>query len=140
MSISLSAYLVTDGNGAEAVEFYKDALGAEVLMSQTFGEAPSNPDYPTPEEAKNRIMHAHLKVGSSDLMLSDTFPGMPHVKGNHVTISINVTDASEAKTIFNKLQQGGEVGMPLQETFWSPAYGQVTDKYGVTFHVSTAGQ
>ncbi|MFD2614442.1 VOC family protein [Paenibacillus gansuensis] len=133
---SLNPYLVTNGNGKEAVEFYKDALSAEVVIVQTFGEAPQDPNYPVAEEAKDRIMHATLRFGESLLMLSDTFPGMPHQIGNHVTIALNVNDAESAKNMFHKLQQGGEVLMPIQETFWSPAYGMVKDKFGVTFHVS----
>ncbi|HBU85130.1 MULTISPECIES: VOC family protein [Paenibacillus] len=136
MAISLNVYLVTDGNGREAVDFYKKAFGAEVLALQTFGDGPSNPDHPVPPEAKDRIMHASLQIGSSVLMLSDTFPGMPYVVGNHVNVTVNTDTAEEAKEIFNQLQDGGEVTMPIQETFWSPAYGMVTDKFGVHFQIS----
>jgi PhnB protein len=82
-------------------------------------------------------MHALLQVGDSQLMLSDTFPGMPHQTGNHITIAVVVDSADEARKIFDKLSDGGQVLMPLQETFWSPAYGSVTDKYGVQFQIST---
>jgi PhnB protein len=136
MAISLNVYLVTDGNGREAVDFYKKAFGAEVLALQTFGDGPSNPDHPVPPEAKDRIMHASLQIGSSVLMLSDTFPGMPHIVGNHVNVTVNTDTPEEAKEIFNQLQDGGEVKMPIQETFWSPAYGMVTDKFGVHFQIS----
>lgn len=141
MAISLNVYLVTDGNGKEAVAFYKEVFNAEVLAIQTFGEGPSSPDHPIPPEAKDRIMHASLQIGGSLLMLSDTFPGMPHVIGNNISVTVNTDTADEAKHIFNKLEEGGEVKMPIQETFWSPAYGMVTDKYGVQFQIScTPGQ
>lgn len=136
MAISLNVYLVTDGNGKEAVAFYKEVFNAEVLAIQTFGEGPSSPDHPIPPEAKDRIMHASLQIGGSVLMLSDTFPGMPHVIGNNISVTVNTDTADEAKHIFNKLEDGGEVKMPIQETFWSPAYGMVTDKYGVQFQIS----
>jgi PhnB protein len=137
MITGIVPYLVTNGNGQEAVKFYQHALGAEVISLQTFGEMPPNPEYPLPEEAKDRVMNAQLKIGTASLMLSDTFPGHPYQLGSQVTIAILIDDASEAKEIFDQLQDGGKVTMPLQETFWSPAYGQVTDRFGVEWQVST---
>ncbi|ESU33203.1 hypothetical protein G3A_07475 [Bacillus sp. 17376] len=137
MITGIVPYLVTNGNGQEAVKFYQSALGAEVISLQTFGEMPPNPEYPLPEEAKDRVLNAQLKIGNASLMLSDTFPGHPYQLGSQVTIAIMVNDASEAKGIFEKLQVDGKVTMPMQKTFWSPAYGQVTDKFGVEWQVST---
>lgn len=137
MITGIVPYLVTDGNGQEAVKFYQEALGAEVVSMQTFGDMPANPEYPLPEEAKNRVLNAQMNIGNAKLMLSDTFPGQPFQLGSQVTIAILVDDASEAKELFDKLQVGGKVTMPLQETFWSAAYGQVTDRFGVEWQVST---
>ncbi|KSU84474.1 VOC family protein [Fictibacillus enclensis] len=132
-------YLVTNGNGQEAVKFYEKALNAKVLGVQTFGDMPDNPEHPTPEEAKNRVMNAHLKVGDTDLMLSDTFPGMPYQTGDQVTIALITDDIPSSKEIFENLREGGNVIMEMQETFWSPSYGQITDKYGVTWQISAMG-
>lgn len=140
MTVKLIPYLVMNGNAKEAIEFYENALNAQVLFSQSFGEMPENPEFPLPEEAKNRISHATIKVGETDLMLSDTFPGQPHQSGNQVTICIATDDADKAKQMFDALQQEGQVGMPLQETFFSPAYGSVTDKFGVNFQIFTEGK
>ncbi|WNF24645.1 VOC family protein [Mesobacillus jeotgali] len=137
MITGIVPYLVTNGNGQEAVKFYQEALGAEVVSLQTFGDMPPNPEYPLPEEAKNRVLNAQMNIGNAKLMLSDTFPGHPFQLGSQVTIALLVDNASEAKGIFEKLQVDGKVTMPLQETFWSPAYGQVTDKFGVEWQVST---
>ncbi|RXT03634.1 VOC family protein [Ammoniphilus sp. CFH 90114] len=140
MTVRLNPYLVMNGNAKEAIEFYQKALGATVLGIQTFGEMPSNPNFPMPEEAKGRVAHAMLKVGETELMLSDTFPGQPHQVGNQVTICITADEVEHSKKIFDALQQDGQVGMPFQETFWSPGYGVVTDKFGVTFQISTEGK
>ncbi|MDP4162365.1 MAG: VOC family protein [Bacillota bacterium] len=137
MIVGIYPYLVLNGNGQEAVKFYEHALEAEVLGLQTFGDMPANPEYPTPDEAKNLVLNAHLKVGNTDLMLSDTFPGQPYQIGSQVTVAITISDVEKSKEVFGKLQDGGQVIMPLQETFWSPSYGQVTDKFGVTWQVST---
>jgi PhnB protein len=137
MILGINPYLISDGNGQEAVKFYKNALDAKVLGVQTFGEMPENPEFTIPAEAKDRVLHAHLKVGDTDLMISDTFPGQPHQIGSQVTVAITINEVEKSKGVFGKLQEGGQVVMPLQETFWSPSYGTVTDKFGVTWHVST---
>lgn len=137
MIVGIHPYLVCNGNGQEAVKFYEDALDAKVVALQTFGDMPENPEYPTPPEAKDRVLNAHLKIGNSDLMLSDTFPGQPYPIGSQVTIAIMINNVDKTKEVFEKLQAGGKVLMPLQETFWSPAYGQVTDKFHMTWQVST---
>ncbi|MGD6842518.1 VOC family protein [Bacillus infantis] len=137
---SMYPYLVMNGNGQEAVSFYKKALNAEVVSVQKFGDMPDNPEFPSPPEVKDLVLNAHLKVGNMDLMLSDTFPGQPYQIGSQVTIALIVDDLEQTKGIFAKLQDGGQVDMPLQETFWSPLYGQVSDKFGVMWQVSAAAK
>ncbi|MBM7566670.1 VOC family protein [Paenibacillus sacheonensis] len=140
MSLRLTPYFVMNGNAQEAIEFYERALGASVLFKQTFGEMPSNPDYPLPDSANNLIGHAMIKVGESDLMFSDTFGGDEARIGNQVTICITLQDVEEAHRIFNALSDGGQVVTPLMETHFSPAYGSVTDKFGITFQFFTEGK
>ncbi|WHY87290.1 VOC family protein [Neobacillus novalis] len=140
MTVRLIPYLVMDGNAKEAIHFYKEALNAEVLFHQSFGEMPENPEFPIPAEAKDRVSHATIKVGETELMFSDTFPGQPHQSGSQVSICITTDDAAMAHKFFDALKDGGQVGMPLQETFFSPAYGNVTDKFGITFQIFTEGR
>ncbi|ERM18093.1 VOC family protein [Brevibacillus laterosporus] len=137
MTLKLIPYLVMDGNAKEAIQFYEKALHAKVLFNQTFGEMPENPEFPIPANAKDRVAHAMVKVGETDLMFSDTFPGQPHQKGNQVTICIATSNREESSQIYEALQEGGQVNMPLQETHFSPAYGIITDKFGVTFQIYT---
>ncbi|QYK66752.1 MULTISPECIES: VOC family protein [Paenibacillus] len=137
MSKRLIPYITMDGNAKEAIEFYEEALDAQLLFIQTFGEMPENPDFPIPAEVKERVGHATLKVGETELMFSDTFPGSPFSSGNQVSICITTDSVEQAQKMFHALQQGGQVGMPLQETHFSPAYGNVTDKFGVTFQMFT---
>jgi len=140
MTLRLIPYLVMDGNAREAIQFYEKALDAQVLFSQSFGEMPENPDFPLPVEAKDRVSHATIKVGETELMFSDTFPGQPHQNGNQVTICITTDDAEQARKMYKALQQDGQATMPLQETFFSPAYGSVIDKFGVSFQIFTEGK
>lgn len=143
MPIRLNPYLVFDGKSKEAVYFYEKALGGSIVGITTFGEMPEDPEHPLPEELKARVMHAHLKVGNADLMFSDTlpFPGMSHQSdGDTVQIAIHPTEEADAREIFAALEDGGQVVMPLQKTDWSPLYGIVKDKFGVTFQVNVPGE
>ncbi|MFE8699689.1 VOC family protein [Cytobacillus sp. FJAT-54145] len=140
MTVKVIPYLVMDGNAKEAIDFYKEALGAEVAYVQTFGEMPENPEFPLPEQAKNRVSHATIQVGGAEIMFSDTFPGQPHQVGNQVTLCITSDDMEKSRKMFEALSQNGNVTMPLQETFFSPAYGTVIDKFGVTFQIYTEGE
>ena len=137
MILGVHAYLRMNGNGKEAVNFYEHALEAEVLGVQTYGELPENPEFTLPDEAKDRVVHAQLRVGNTFLMLSDTFPGQPYQSGSQVEVAITLNDVETSKGVFGRLQEGGEVIMPLQETPWSPSYGQVKDKFGITWQIST---
>ncbi|EMR06135.1 hypothetical protein C772_01780 [Bhargavaea cecembensis DSE10] len=130
-------YLVTNGNGQEAVRFYEKALKAEVLEMKTFGDMPSRPGEEMPEEMKGRVLNAHLKVGNTDFMISDTNPGQPHTVGDHLSIALSLTDPDITREVFGLLSEGGEVVMDVQETFWSPAYGQVKDRFGILWQINT---
>ena len=140
MSISLNPYLMFEGNTREVVHFYEKALGGNVIGILTFGDMPADPDHPLTDDMKNRVMHAHLKVGDSDLMFADTFEGMPYQQGNAIQLAIHPTDEARAREIFAALEDGGQVVMPLMKTDWSPLYGIVVDKFGVTFQVNVAGE
>ena len=137
MALRMNPYLVMNGNAREAVEFYKKALDAQVMAVQTFGEMPPDPNHPVPDGVKDRILHALLRVEETDLMFSDTFLGMPYQTGNNVTIALTTDNADRSRQIFAALAAGGQVQMPMQQTFWSPAYGQLADKFGVVWQIST---
>ncbi|NHC42828.1 VOC family protein [Bacillus sp. MM2020_1] len=140
MSIGLNPYLIFDGNTREAVHFYEKALGGKVMGIMTFGDMQEDPNYPLSDAMKNRVMHAHLKVGEVDLMFSDTYEGMPYQPGNSIQMAIHPKEETRAREIFAVLADGGQVIMPLQKTDWSPLYGQVKDKFGVTFQVNVPAE
>lgn len=141
MSIRLNPYFVFNGNTKDAVYFYEQALQGRVVTFTTFGDLPEDPDHPLTDEMKGLVMHAHLKVGNTDFMFTDNFPGTPHqAGGDTVQIAIHPTEETSAREIFAALEDGGEVVLPLQKTDWSPLYGIVKDKFGVTFQVNVSGE
>lgn len=129
--VAVDVYLNFNGNCREAVEFYAKVFETEQPKIMTFGEAPPDPNFTLPDEAKNLVMHSRLNIKGSTVMFSDVFPGMPFVIGNNISLSIVSKDIDEVKSLFNKLKEGGKVGMELQETFWSKCYGSLTDKFGI---------
>ncbi|WP_191561879.1 VOC family protein [Metabacillus idriensis] len=134
--MSVDVYINFNGNCREAVEFYAQVFGTEKPQIMTFGETPQSPEYPLPDEAKDMVMHTRLTIDGSNVMFSDVFPGMPFVEGNNITLALVNKNIEELTSIFNKLKDGGTVGMDLQETFWSKLYGQVTDKFGINWQIN----
>lgn len=139
MSLKIAPYIVLDGNCAEAVAFYEKVLGATNLGVQRFGDMPGEGGHPMPEEAKNRVLHAALEFDGQLLLFSDTFPGNPFQLGDQLSIALMTTDLERLKSIFHALSDGGQVQMELQETFWSPSFGMVRDRFGITWQLSGEG-
>ena len=129
--MAIDVYINFNGNCREAVTFYAQVFGAEQPHIMSFGDTPPDPAFPLPEEAKDLVMHARLNINGSTVMFSDVFPGMPFIVGNNISLSIVTKDIDEVKSLFNKLKEGGKVGMELQETFWSKCYGSVIDQFGI---------
>ncbi len=134
--MAVDVYLMFNGNCREAVEFYAEAFQTEVPHIMTFGEAPSNPEHPVPEEVKDRVIHAYLNIEGSNVMFSDTFPGNEVENGNNITLAYVSKNMDDVKSVFHKLSQGGTVDMELQETFFSKCYGKVTDQFGIGWQLS----
>ena len=135
----IESYLFFNGRCEEAIEFYKRALGAEVLMMMRNKEAPQKPPPGMlPAGSDEKVMHATLRIGSSKLMLSDgRCDGKPVFNG--FSLSLNAANEAEADRLFAALLDGGTVQMPLAKTFWSPRFGMVADRFGVSWMISVAG-
>ncbi|KRE31595.1 VOC family protein [Paenibacillus sp. Soil522] len=140
MSTSLIPFLEMNGSANEAIDFYEKALDAKVVYMLRFGDVPGNPESPLPPEKKNMVGYAVLKIGESEFQLTDHFTGSSYQKGTQVTIVVQTNDKDKATQYFEALKQGGQVNEPLQASFFSPAYGNVTDKFGVTFRILTKGR
>ena len=135
----IEPYLFFNGRCEEAIAFYKRALGAEVLMMMRNKEAPEQPPPGMlPPGSEDKVMHATLRIGTSNLMLSDgRCDGKPVFDG--FSLSLDAANEAEAERLFAALADGGTVQMPLAKTFWSPRFGMVADRFGVGWMVSVAG-
>lgn len=137
--MQIETYLFLNGRCEEAIEFYKRALGAEVLMLMRNKEAPEQPPPGMlPPGSENKVMHAALRIGAGKLMLSDgRCDGKPVFNG--FSLSLDAANEAEAERLFKALADGGTVQMPLAKTFWSPKFGMVADRFGVGWMVSVPG-
>lgn len=131
----IQPYLFFDGRCEEALDFYKRALGAEVTMLMRFEESPEPPQAECmPPGNGNKVMHASFRIGDSELMASDGYcQGKPSFQG--FALSLPVKDEAEADKVFASLCDGGQVQAPLTKTFFSPRFGMVADRFGITWMV-----
>jgi uncharacterized glyoxalase superfamily protein PhnB len=125
---AINAYLNFNGNCRPAMEFYHRCLGGD-LQLMPFAGSPVE----VPEGAGDLILHARLAAHDGVLMASDTMPGMPYHPGNNFWVSLNCADTEETEKLFTAFSENAKVIMPVQETFWSAAFGMLTDQFGVNW-------
>jgi PhnB protein len=134
--MKLNPCLTFNGQCEAAFKFYQQCLGGNIQTMMTWGESPMSDKVPS--EWRDRIIHATLIVGETELMGSDAPPDRyEEPRGFSVTIQIN--DPADAETIFQALAENGTVRMPIQQTFWSPRFGMLTDQFGIPWMINCAG-
>ncbi|MEQ1438775.1 VOC family protein [Fontimonas sp. SYSU GA230001] len=136
--MNVQTYLHFDGRCEEALDFYRKALGAEIGTLLRYKDSPTPaPPGMVPPGWDGKVMHAELRIGDSVVMASDDCT-LKHAGFQGFQLAINVADAAEAERCFAALSAGGQVRMPLAETFFSPRFGMLTDRYGVSWMVMVA--
>ena len=136
--MQVQSYIFFDGRCEEALEFYRGALGAEVTMLMRFKDSPE-PSQPGmfPPGSENKVMHVSLRIGDATVMASDgKCAGKPSFQG--FSLSLTARDEADADRLFAALADGGQVQMPLGKTFFSPRFGMVADRFGVSWMVIVA--
>ena len=132
--MQVQPYLQFDGRCEEALEFYKSALGAKVDAMMRFKDGPDCTEMP--QGTADKVLHASFRIGDSSIMASDGYcKGKPDFQGFSLTIT--APDKKEADRLFKALEPGGAVQMPLTETFFSPHFGMVADRFGVSWMIVT---
>jgi len=129
-------YLFFNGRTEEAIEFYRRALGAEVTMLMRFRDSPEPPQAGmVPPGSEDKVMHSSFSVGDTTVMASDgDCQGQPSFQG--FSLSITAANEAEAERKFAALADGGTVQQPLIETFFSPRFGMVADRFGVPWMIT----
>jgi PhnB protein len=133
--MQIQPYLFFEGRTEEALEFYRKAFGAKVDMLMRHKDSPEPPQPGmVPPGSGNKVMHASLRIGDTTVMASDgRCTGKPSFQG--FSLSLTARDEAEAKRLFAAVGEGGQVQMPLGKTFFSPAFGMVADRFGVSWMI-----
>lgn len=138
--MQVQTYLHFDGCCEEAIEFYRQTVDAKLEMLMRYKDSPE----PLPAEmlkpgVENKVMHASFRIGDSVVMASDDC-GKPQGGFAGFQLSLTVVDPAEAECRFVALAKGGKIRMPLAPTFYSPSFGMLTDRFGVSWMVIVPGK
>jgi PhnB protein len=131
--MELNAYLVFNGKCREAFTFYERCFGGKIEAIMTVGESPMAEQ--APPDQRNNVIHARMVVDGKVLMGSDA-PAAMYEQPKGFSVTITVDDPGRAERLFNELAQGGSIRMPLQQTFWSPRFGMLVDRFGIPWMIS----
>jgi len=129
------AYLGFDGNCADAMRFYEQALGGKLEVLMSGADSPMAEQMP--KEFRHRIMHARLALpGGGLLYAGDTPANVPYEGIKGVSITVDYATVAEAERVFDALAAGGRVTMPMQEAFWAKRFGMLVDRFGTPWIVN----
>ena len=138
---AIQPYLFFGGRCQEAIDYYKTAVGAEVDMLMRFSDSPEPmPPGMLAPGFEDKVMHSSFRVGGSTILASDGCTPSDGAEKKGYSLALMVPSEAEADRAFNALADGGEVGMPLSKTFWSPRYGMVKDRFDVHWMVMVPGE
>ena len=134
--MQVQPYLFFEGRCEEALEFYRQAVGAKVEMLMRYNESPV-PPHGGMKIPGEKVMHAAMRIGDTQVLVSDGFAaGQPKFQG--FSLAVSARDDAHARQMFGALADGGKVTQPLTETFFATSFGMLTDRFGVGWMVLAA--
>ena len=128
----LNPYISFTDNARQALKFYQRVFGGELTVN-TFGDFGASH---SPDDA-DQVMHGQLETERGfTLMAADTPPGMEHLPGNNIAVSLSGDDGDELRGYWEKLSEGGSVSMPLEKQMWGDEFGMCVDQFGIAWMVN----
>jgi PhnB protein len=128
--MKLNTYVNFAGKCAEAFRFYEKHLGGTIGMMMTHGQAPDQSQ--VKPELKDAVLHARISIGDTELMGADIPSAQPM---RSAYLSLGVQSDAEAERIFTALSEGGEIFIPMQETFFATRFAQLRDRFGINWMI-----
>jgi PhnB protein len=128
--MQLSTYLNYGGNCAEAFKFYEQNLGGKITMMMKHGENPG--ESRVPAEWKDAVLHARISLGGTEVAGAD-IPGYQPMRSAY--LSLSTTSTKEAERIYSLLSDGGEIFMPMEETFFANRFAMLRDRFGTSWMI-----
>lgn len=132
--MDFTPYLNFNGTCASAFKFYEQVLGGRIEFLQTHGDSPMKDHVPAGWHDK--VIHACLNVNGKRLMGSDA-PAEHFSPAQGMYINLIVDTTAEGKQLFEALASGGQITMPYAQTYWSPGFGMVVDRFGTPWMINT---
>jgi PhnB protein len=130
--MKIHTYLNYGGNCEQAFRFYEKHLGGKITMMMTYGEQPVPND--VPPDRKKDILHVRMTIGETEIMGSDVPPErFQPMRSVNLSLAVNSTD--EAERIYALLSDGGQISLPMQETFFAHRFGMLKDKFGTSWMI-----
>ncbi len=131
--MNLNTHLNFSGDCAEAMKFYETHLGAKPIFTLTYAASPMADQFPA--EYGEKIMHATMEIGGTNVLFADS-PPTSHERPAGFCMTLGLSDNAEAEKVFAALAENGNVTMPLQQTFWASRFGMVIDRFGIPWMVN----
>ena len=125
--MQLTPYLMFNGTCEEALNFYSTTIGGEIKHLSRFEGSPAE----SMSEDKQKIMHAHFEGNGVVFMASDG--AGPVGNAGNIHLCLDFSDRNAMDNVFNAMAAGGNISMPLEDTFWGARFGMLTDKYGINW-------
>jgi PhnB protein len=135
MHIEPRISLIFNGECDAAFTLYQQCLGGTVTFRLAWGDSPMADQ--APPEWRDKILHATLTLGGTALSGADV---LSYQRPQGFQVQLNLDDVAEAERIFTQLAEGGEVTVPLQQTFWAQRFGAVVDRFGVPWSINCGEQ
>src|SRR5215207_2550386 len=135
--MEVNAYVMYNGDCAEAFKFYERELDGKIAALSTFAGSPAAEHVPA--EFGDKVLHASMTIGNTRLMASDAPPGQ-YQKPQGISVAVGLKDAARGEQIFNALAENGHVIMPYQKTFWAAGFGMCVDRFGIPWMVNCEGE
>jgi PhnB protein len=139
--ISVNPYLVYKGNCEEAFSFYKKVFGGKSLYIGRYKDVPEEARKCFPNAHDENVMHATLKIDERTVIMGNDSADISEQSETPFSgdfyLYFNTDNPKEAIRIFNELSVGGEIMMPIVQTFWSPCYGILADKFGIHWKITS---
>ncbi len=132
-------YLHFPGNCAQAFAFYETVFQQKTTIKSHFKEMPDSENCQVSAEDGDKIMHITLPLnGGFNLMGCDAISDMATslAMGNNFAVSVNPDSLEEAQRVFKALSNGGQIGLPLEKSFWGSYFGMLTDQFGINWMVN----
>jgi PhnB protein len=134
--MEVQPYVFFNGRCEEALDYYRQHLGAEVTFMMRFKDAPPDPQNQPRAGVEDKVMHANVQMGSTQWMASDGNCDQDAKPMSGFSLSLTADDTASAQKYFNALADGGQIVMPWGETFWSKGFGMTVDRFGLMWMVT----